>query len=78
MTAALGLLSGGPLTIAGIPKSLHECDEFTRKLGCPVTAFVRIALQDELDRAANLDKAALRNLVRKDWESKTTPGRIVS
>jgi transcriptional regulator with XRE-family HTH domain len=78
-------VSGGPLTIAGILKSLRECDVisqkdfatllgiskqslcdiekgrkavtpsraaiFAQKLGYPATAFIRIALQEELDRA---------------------------
>ena len=78
-------ISGGPLTISGIIKSLRECDEisqkdfaallgiskqnlcdiekgrkavtpsraaiFAQKLGYPLTAFIRIALQEELDRA---------------------------
>ena len=78
-------ISGGPLTISGILKSLRECDEisqkdfaaqlgiskqnlcdiekrrkavtpsraaiFAQKLGYPPTAFMRIALQEELDRA---------------------------
>lgn len=78
-------LTGGPLTIAEILKSLRECDEvsqkdfagqlgiskqnlcdiekgrkavtpsraaiFAQKLGYPPTSFIRIALQEELDRA---------------------------
>ncbi len=78
-------ISGGPLAISGILKSLRECDEisqkdfaallgiskqnlcdiekgrkavtpsraaiFAQKLGLPPTAFIRIALQEELDRA---------------------------
>jgi transcriptional regulator with XRE-family HTH domain len=78
-------MSGGPLTISGILKSLRECDKisqkdlasqlgiskqnlcdiekgrkavapsraaiFAQKLGYPPAAFIRIALQEELDRA---------------------------
>ncbi len=78
-------ISGGPLTISGILKSLRECEKisqkdfasqlgiskqnlcdiekgrkavapsraaiFAQKLGYPPTAFIRIALQEELDRA---------------------------
>jgi len=78
-------ITGGPLTIAGILKSMRESDEisqkdfaaqlgiskqnlcdiekgrkavtpsraaiFAQKLGYPPTAFIRIALQEELDRA---------------------------
>jgi len=78
-------IGGGPLTLAGILRSLHACDEvsqkdfaarlgiskqnlcdieksrkavtpsraaiFAIKLGYPPTAFIRIALQEELDRA---------------------------
>ena len=81
----LDSLTGGPLTITGILKTLRECDEisqkdfakqlgiskqnlcdiekgrkavtpsraalFAEKLGYPPTAFIRIALQEELDRA---------------------------
>jgi transcriptional regulator with XRE-family HTH domain len=78
-------LTGGPITIAEILKSLRECDEisqkdfakmlgiskqnlcdieksrkavtpsraaiFAQKLGYPPTAFIRVALQEELDKA---------------------------
>jgi transcriptional regulator with XRE-family HTH domain len=78
-------ITGGPLTIAKILKTLRECDEisqkdfakqlgiskqnlcdiekgrkavtpsraamFAKKLGYPPTSFIRIALQEELDRA---------------------------
>ncbi len=77
-------LTGGPLTIAEVIKSLRACDEvnqsdfakllgisrqnlcdiekgrksvsparaavFAQKLGYPTTTFIRIALQEELDR----------------------------
>ncbi len=83
--AFLEKIGGGPLTIAGIIKSLRVCDEisqkdfaallgiskqnlcdiekgrkavtpsraalFAQKLGYPPTTFIRIALQEELDRA---------------------------
>jgi transcriptional regulator with XRE-family HTH domain len=78
-------ITGGPLTVASILKSMRESDElsqkdfaallgiskqnlcdiekgrkavspsraaiFAQKLGYPPTAFIRIALQEELDRA---------------------------
>lgn len=78
-------ISGGPLTISGILKSIRACDEisqkdfavqlgiskqnlcdiekgrkavtpsraaiFAQKLRLPPSAFIRIALQEELDRA---------------------------